>query len=448
MANITAARALSRFGLGARPGDLQKLAKDPRGGLLAELAAPQGVLLTDPALPQGHEAFIRVRAEALARKDKPPDPAMDKRPDAQTLLQQAEIAARIRRVLAVPAGYTERLVAFWANHFSVQSSVSAEVRAMAGAFEREAIRPFVLGRFADMLLAVTGHPAMLLSLDNANSIGPGSPAGLKRQRGLNENHAREILELHTVGVQGGYSQADVTAFARVLTGWGVARKDEDLATLGRFQFNSATHEPGSQMVMQVRYDQPDETQAKAVLADLAGRPETARHIAHKLARHFVADSPPDSLVAKLADRFQQTQGDLLAVSRALIEADEAWAAPADKIRLPQEFLWAAARALAMEIDVGLLSRALNALGQPVWNPPSPAGFADDSPLWLAPDALTTRLDIATDLAGRTRPDDPRKLAQLVLGESLSAPTQQAIERAESPAQGLVLLLMSPDFQRR
>ena len=193
---------------------------------------------------------------------------------------------------------TTRLVMFWSNHFCVSAN-KGPVRGMAGAYEREAIRPHVLGRFVDMLLAVERHPAMLVYLDNHVSIGPNSRAGLNRGLGLNENLAREILELHTLGVGGGYTQEDVTNLARILTGWTVANLANPVGEPGRFFFAPARHEPGAWTVLGKRYGEAGMAAGEAVLRDLARHPATARHIARKLARHFVSAEPPAALVARL-----------------------------------------------------------------------------------------------------------------------------------------------------
>ena len=197
----------------------------------------------------------------------------------------------------------------------------------AGSFEREAIRPHVLGRFGDMLVAVEQHPAMLFFLDNEQSLGPSSRAGINRHRGLNENLAREIMELHTLGVNGGYTQDDVTSFARVITGWTFAGRQGVLGAAGSFVFNANAHEPGAQRVLGKIYEANGVAQGEAVLADIACHPSTATFISTKLARHFVADDPPPALVAKLQDIFVRTDGDLRLLANALIDADEAWTAP-------------------------------------------------------------------------------------------------------------------------
>src|SRR5213080_771491 len=239
---------------------------------------------------------------------------------------RAEALARLQRAMMADCGIIERLVAFWSNHFCISANKGGLARMWAGSFEREAIRPYVLGRFADMLKAVEQHPAMLFFLDNQQSLGPDSRAGLNRKRGLNENLAREIMELHTLGVNGGYSQDDVTSLARIITGWTYAGRQGMLGTPGSFVFNANAHQPGAHRVMGKIYESSGVTQGEAVLADIARHPSTAKFIANKFARHFVADDPPPALVARLADVFVKSDGDLKALATALLDSDEAWQA--------------------------------------------------------------------------------------------------------------------------
>src|SRR3954447_14780463 len=258
---------------------------------------------------------------------------------------RAEALARLQRATLVECGFTERLVVFWSNHFCISASKGELARIWAGAFEREAIRPHVLGRFADMLKAVEQHPAMLFFLDNQQSLGPDSRAGQNRKRGLNENLAREIMELHTLGVGGGYSQEDVTTLARIITGWSFAGREGRLGTPGSFVFNANAHQPGAQRLLGKTYENTGVAQGEAALADLARHPSTATFIATKFARHFVADDPPPALVARLSDVFGKSGGDLKALAMALLDSEEAWRTPMTKLRSPYEFLVAIGRLL-------------------------------------------------------------------------------------------------------
>ena len=374
----------------------------------------------------------------------------------------ALVGARANAALASPAPFVERLVHFWANHFAI-SIDKLPVIGMGGLLEVEAIRPHVLGKFADMLMAVETHPAMLLYLDQAQSVGPNSPVGSaiaargRRNVGLNENLAREILELHTLGVRTGYAQADVTEFARAMTGWSVAGITRgpmarfSQGAPGAFMFVPALHEPGARTIMGRRYDQPGEGQARAVLSDLAGAPATATHIATKLARHFAGDVAPPALIGRLSENFLRTGGDLASLYRILIEAPELAAPRVGKFKTPWDWSISALRAVGTRAVEGqAVAGLMNQLGQPVWKPGSPAGWEDKDASWAGPDALLRRVEAASRIATRAGGTafDPRVLAAKVLPGGGASSTLAAIARAESPVEGLALMLVAPEFMRR
>jgi uncharacterized protein (DUF1800 family) len=363
---------------------------------------------------------------------------------------RTEALARLQCALLAECGFAERLVVFWSNHFCISATKGELARIWAGSYEREAIRPHVFGRFADMLRAVEQHPAMLFFLDNQQSLGPDSRAGQNRKRGLNENLAREIMELHTLGVGGGYNQEDVTSLARIITGWTFAGRQGVLGPPGSFVFNANAHQPGPQKLLGKIYEADGVTQGEAALADIARHPSTAKFIATKFARHFVADDPPPALVARLRDTFVRTDGDLKALARTLVDSEEAWNAPLSKMRSPYEFLIATGRLLArVPDDAGIYLNALNVLGQPLWSPPGPNGFPDTIAAWAAPEGMKLRLDISAQVASRSGSSiDPGNLLQLALADAASSETRRTIELAESRQQALTLLLMSPEFQRR
>jgi uncharacterized protein (DUF1800 family) len=363
---------------------------------------------------------------------------------------RTEALARLQRAMIADCGFVERLVAFWSNHFCISANKGELARMWAGSFEREAIRPHVLGRFGDMLKTVEQHPAMLFFLDNQQSLGPDSRAGQNRKRGLNENLAREIMELHTLGVGGGYSQDDVTSLARIITGWTFAGRQGQLGVPGSFVFNANAHQPGAQRLLGKTYDDNGVAQGEAALADIARHPSTAKFIATKFVRHFVADDPPPALVARLQDVFRKSDGDLKAFTTALLDSDEAWQAPLTKVRSPYEFLIAAGRLLAqIPDDPGRYLGGLNVLGQPLWSPAGPNGFPDTNAAWAAPEGMKLRLDISAQIASRLAANiDPRDLLQLAAAGAASPETRRTIELAESRQQALALLLMSPEFQRR
>jgi len=451
--------ALNRFGLGARPDEPPPA--DARAWLLSQFA------LYDP-LPPSWRAQPRTAATVQKLRDQQQSirQATDagKQAARQAYRRAARedylgaVGARVNAALSAPAPFVERLVHFWANHFAVSVDKTG-ILGVAGALEADAIRPHVLGRFEDMLLAATRHPAMLLFLDQAGSIGPDSPAARgiatrapDRRRGLNENLAREILELHTLGVRSGYTQADVTEFARALTGWTVSGLQglEPASEEGTFAYRPARHEPGARTLLGRTYGASGELQARAILQDLAVAPATGRHLATKLARHFVADDPPPALVQRLASAFERSGGDLPAVYRELVRAPEAWNDGPAKFKSPWDWGVSALRALGTrELPPLQAAGLMNQLGQPVWRPGSPAGWDDVAAAWAAPDALVRRVEVAQRMAAQAGDRvDARALGPRVLPGSLGDATASAVSRSESPAGALALLLVSPEFLRR
>jgi uncharacterized protein (DUF1800 family) len=451
-----AALALHRFGFGPRTGSIEEIAADPRGALIADLDKPGAGQIANADLPTSgaaNRAVFEYNAERNANQKRTKRDAAQAtmeatpaQPEAMPLPRQlfrAEAKARIDAAVNAEIGFVERLVWFWSNHFCVNQ----EKTVMAGAYEREAIRPHVLGRFVDMLLAAEGHPAMLLYLDNAQSIGPNSVAGVNRDRGLNENLAREILELHMLGVRTVYTQDDVTSFAKILTGWTVLPTATNPDHGGEFVYIKRAHEPGPQTVIGKEYEASGTEQGRAVLADLARHPATAKHIATKLARHFVADAPPPALIETLTGTFLETDGDLKELAKALIASPEAWATEQAKIKRPGEWIAAGLRATAEAGEIGRIIQAQNLLGEPLWRPPAPKGFSDDNAAWL--DGLAHRLDIANTFAHREGLAlEPAAIMEVALGPLASAETRRAVTGAESRAQGMTVLLMAPEFQRR
>jgi uncharacterized protein (DUF1800 family) len=460
---LSTAAALARFGLGPRGGTLSAAGSDPRGFLEAELLRRDATVAGEAALPDAAASFAAHSEFARVTKERSMAPAgsvsqsalASATPRVPGSLLQAEVAARIAHIAEGPgteAGFVERLAWFWANHFAVATTKSGQLTVLAGPFEREAIRPHLFGTFADMLIAAETHPAMLLYLDNANSIGPRSPAGLHRRRGLNENLAREILELHTLGPHGGQRQADVTALSSLLTGWTVARPEAKDGRSGSFVFNANWHEPGPQAILGKSYAGPGQERGIAALRDFSAHPAVAGHVALKLARHFVADVPPAALVKRLRTTFLDTGGDLAALSLALLMAPESWEAPPTKLRSPREFLAAALRlpgGFHADRRPNVFMSNLRALGEPIWAPPAPNGFPDLFDSWASPEGLTTRLDVATRLAQKVQAE-PQEVVEAAFGapEAVSDETRRALAAAESRQQAAALLLLSPEFQRR
>lgn len=474
-----AAIAANRFGYGARPGDLARLGSQARDSLLAQLkGAPP--LLQDASLPSSRGLLARVatlRAEArqersgmaspdVAAPGADPAAAVTPAPQAARVARliretfapayAADVGARARAAITSQRDFLERLVQFWSNHFAISVDKVA-VLGLAGTMEREAIRPHVLGNFADMLLAVEQHPGMLLYLDNAQSIGPNSQLARQATRrgrdlGLNENLGREILELHTLGVGSGYTQQDVRALASMITGWSIGGGEGRLrgGEPGVFLFREAMHEPGAQQLLGRRYAEGGVTQGSAALRDLAVDARTARHVSTRLARHFVSDEPPAALVDRLTRAWMDSRGKLPAVYRALLEAPESWRQPLAKYKSPTDYIYSSYRALSLPFNGRPADiRVFELLGQRSFAPGSPAGWPDRSADWDGPSALLKRLEWAQQMGQRLGSSrDAGKIAEASLGSTLSGDTRGAISRAQDGAQALALLLAAPEFMRR
>jgi len=496
--DMKAAIAATRFGLGAKPGEIAQARRDPQGFLRSQIRRegadqPPGAAMTSAQRMAEFRDYQRERREVRLEKAADPRPARSEaapgagvdatmmadgaRAKAEArdpvkvvgnMLRQdisSDFTARAQLGAATDAAFRERWALFWANHFTV-SATKAITGTVVGPFEDEAIRPNVFGRFEDLLGAAESHPAMLTYLDQIQSIGPDSQAAqfarrggqgrfgaqlqpaVQRNLGLNENLAREIMELHTVGVNGGYSQADVTEFARAMTGLSIGGPRD--AAYGVAVFREQAHEPGERTVMGVRYDQRGRAQTNAILSDLAGKPQTARFVCAKIARHFVADDPPPTLVARLEAAWTASRGDLAKVAEALIAAPEAWAPTPEKFKTPYEFVISSYRAAGGQPQgFQQFGPILTALGQKPFSAPSPKGWPEDAQSWAAPDAIVKRMQFAQAFSAAAVHDrDPKALAAEALGERLTPETAKAIARAESRPEGFALLLMSPEFQRR
>ncbi|MFY7960240.1 MAG: DUF1800 family protein, partial [Elsteraceae bacterium] len=379
--------ALNRFGLGARPGDAALVGADAKAWLRGQIAPPPALPVYD-GLPPGGISVAKLVSQGQSAAEIAKEAERLAREQGRELYAR-EMAARLAAQLESPAPFIERMTAFWSNHFTV-SIQRPTLLGVVGAFEREAIRPNVVGRFADLLRAAESHPAMLLYLDNAQSIGPNSPVGRRINRGLNENLAREILELHSLGVDGGYSQADVRALAGVLTGWSIGRADEP--NPGQFMFRARAQEPGPQTLLGVVYDGDGKQRADRALGDLARHPRTIQRLSAKLAAHVTRDDPPAALVARLTAVWTGSDGDLAAVYAALIDAPECWDPAPRKLKTPHEFALSTWRLLQDRSPPKDRLASLGALGQPSFAAPSPAGWSDREADWLGPEALMRRIE--------------------------------------------------------
>lgn len=464
--------AVLRFGLGARPGDLAAARGDAREWLRTQTRG-MVPLMGARALAPSRDIFaglLAAREERRATTREAADQSgigaitgANVLRDAYLPHYRAQVLARAQSAALTTRPFAERLVHFWSNHFAVSADKGA-IFGLAGTLENEAIRPHVNGRFVDLLTAVEQHPAMLAFLDNQYSAGADSVAAQavgrrpaespqpKRQFGINENLAREILELHTLGVNGGYTQSDVTSFAEIITGWSIGGANDRLAggETGRFFFREKLHEPGTQTVLGKHYPEAGRAQGEAVLADLARHPATARFIATKLTRHFVADEPPAATVERVARTFLKSDGDLPRVYAALIDSPEAWEVTARKFKTPQDLVFSTLR--AFDTSPGQseeVIRSFDFLGQRQYTPGSPAGWPDVAAAWDGSDALLHRVSWTARAAERyDRGIDPIALAASALGARARVETMTALRRAASGTQAVALLLMSPEFQRR
>ncbi len=469
--------AAHRFGLGRRFDDpaiddpkawltRQIGDYDPAPPALAGLAGREAIAAAYAEYRDERQAMRREANDAAMRDDDPMSETMRRMARAGFRRHYADAAgARLAAAVATPTPFPERLVHFWTNHFAV-SADKQTVIGFAGNYENEAIRPHIMGKFSDLLTAAVHHPAMLLYLDQAQSFGPDSDfatrvrnRGNRQAPGLNENLAREILELHTLGVRTGYTQADVTSFAKALTGLTVAGLGRGAgqrlmpadAMPGATLFVDRLHQPGAQTILGKRYDQSGGRQAEAVLRDLAVHPATARHVATKLARHFTGDEPPAPLVDRLSADFLKTGGDLPSLYRTLIASPEPWATAPAMFKSPWDWTVSMLRALKAPAfgERQNIAAMFTQLGQPVWRPGSPAGYDDKVATWAGSAALMQRVELASRIAARIGDRaDARLLAPLVLADALTPDTGQAIARADSPGQGLAMLFASPAFLRR
>ncbi|MBU8537743.1 DUF1800 domain-containing protein [Falsiroseomonas tokyonensis] len=429
--------AAIRFGLGLRLGEAPPA--QPEAWLLQQIDRP-----APPPEGASLAQALEVRGKDLAarRARNPEGDPMQTRAAVAELLRTETLAWASRRLTA-DQPFRERLVDFWMNHFTV-SRRSGSTALLIGSLERDAIRPHVTGRFADMAVAVARHPAMLIYLDNAGSLGPNSPGGQRARRGLNENLAREMLELHTLSPAGGYTQGDVQELAKILTGWSFEGGREPYG----FVFRGRNHEPGEKRLLGRRFG-AGEAAGEEAIRFLAEHPATWRHLAVKLARHFVADQPPAQAVSALERSLRESKGDLGAAARTLVALPQAWDPPLGKFRTPMDYVIAAGRALGLrEGQARLVLAGLGSLSQPLWTAQQPIGWPDVAADWATPEALMRRVDWAFTLAGRMERVDPGAAAEAALGPLARAETATEMRRAGSVRDALTLLLGSPEFMHR
>ncbi len=481
MKNNNALHASARFGLGPDPTEMKMIGSDPKGWLSNQISqahiphelldlqdnkATETLYLNyEDAQRKNKEAKLKSEEAKLKNNDSNPknDEATKKNEDTtqkkdavkppvanvQKMLRDVFMRQNSMRFLTQIESqqpFIERMVLFWSNHFTVSIS-KPRIMGLVNPYEVQAIRPHITGRFADMLIAVIQHPAMLIYLDNVSSIGPHSKAGIKRDKSFNENLGREILELHTLGVNGGYTQEDVIALANIITGWTLARENKNVVM--RFSFQPNMHEPGSKILLHKTYQEEGIEEGIKALNDLARHPATAKHIATKLARHFISDEPPQKAIDKLAHTFLKTDGDLAAVYHTLIGLKQAWEKPLEKFKNSYEFVISALRLHEVKIQDKQINQTLRAINIIPFSAPSPAGYPDSNVYWSGADMMMKRIEWSRLISQKIQDQvNALPLAQDMFGSLLHEETSSIIAGAPSPQDAFAFLLASPEFQRR
>jgi uncharacterized protein (DUF1800 family) len=457
---LEGAIAVHRFGLGARAQEIEQASRDPRAWLMAQLNGP-----ADQPQPLDDQAFMNGGALVADMVEYQKERAREKRMGTgedpvkmffknRVQIYNREMAARYALGFTTERPFVERLVRFWSNHFVV-SAQNPRATTFVGAFEREAIRPYIHAKFEDMLLAVVKHPAMLLYLDNAQSVGPDSFGAMMSGKGLNENLGRELMELYTLGVDGGYTQADVIAMAKLLTGWTIDRRG---GGENGFIYMNAIHEPGP-IVLRGKTYPTGQDGTLAAIRDLAHDPATARHIAGKLATHFIADDPPAESCAELEKTFLRTGGDLHALAETVVKDPRAWSPQLAKMRTPVEYVTAGFRMLNWPVKDGDKEKqvqsamaATRLMGESPLAAPAPKGWPDTSDAWSGPDAMLNRIEWAKQVGDRVSADMAKPMTAVAAAETLGAllrkETMAAMQSAATAGDAIALLLSSPEFQRR
>jgi uncharacterized protein (DUF1800 family) len=491
--SLEGAIAVHRFGLGARPGEIARASGNPKAWLIDQLSggapmpeAPPGGAPNAGKLVSEEEDYkaekVRTKGEKAARKEAKGKIKGEKTADASSSMTSApmtsapmtnaaaavpmpedkdggnmrkqvynqEMAARLALGITTDKPFAERLVRFWSNHFTV-SGQKKKTMLFVGDYEREAIRPHITGTFEDMLFAVCMHPAMQIYLDNWHSTGPGSPTAQRNtKKGLNENLGRELMELYTLGVDAGYTQADVVAMAKLLSGWGIYDGHPN-----GFGFYQERHEPG-EITLRGKTYPPGWDGAAAAIKDLAHDPATARHIARKFATHFISDDPPAESVKRLETVFNDTGGNLHALSEAVVKDPAAWNPELRKFRTPIEFVTAAMRLTAWngqgehrDKQMKRMMASTRLMGETPFEAPSPKGWPDTADAWSGSDGLLGRIQWAKEF-GDTLPQtfSVGDMANDGLGPLLRPNTKTVMAKANSKSEAVALLLSSPEFQRR
>lgn len=439
--------SLCRFGVGPKIGEYNSIT-DPLDWALKQL-------LMEPdtskfkKLPNTQEMLkLTAQYRSAQKDDKKNNMMMEGSSQAvKKEMQEAsrkQFSSHIHQSITTKTPVLEKLALFWGNHFTV-SSANNKIRPIVTSYQREVIYPNLSGSFKDLLFAAETHPAMLMYLNNDVSIGENSKFGRRRNRGLNENLAREILELHTLGTSGGYSLEDIKSLAKILTGWTVTRRGSPKKT-GKTAFSDLMHEPGKHELLGKIYGRKGGKQLYQALDDIAHHPNTAKFIAGKLATHYISDEPEQKLVDAIAQTFLETNGHLPSIHAKTFELALENPQPFTKARDHYSYVIAVTRAMGYKAKYAKkIHQVLNDMGQIPFNAPGPDGWPDSEENWISPQGLMRRISFAQEVARVQRNKDARSLMDDLFADSLSSMTRQHVRRAESPMQGLVLALASPEF---
>jgi uncharacterized protein (DUF1800 family) len=454
--NPQVTHVLNRLSLGLQPGDIAKVESIGVERYIQEQLSPEKIPepknLTNQlnrldALTMTPSQLAVNYGPPAARGEKPsPEIVKKYQQQAQSILESSQ-RARLLRATISPRQLQEVMVDFWFNHFNVASN-KGMVRVWVGSYEETAIRPYIFGKFRDLLAATARHPAMLLYLDNWQNTAPNSPGTRGRFNGLNENYARELMELHTLGVDGGYSQKDVTVLARILTGWGFRGGKQGAANYYNFYFDAQRHDFSDKIFLGQTIKGSGAAEVEKALDILAKSPATANHLSYKLAQYFVADNPPPILVKRLSQSYLTSDGNIRTVLNTLFQSPEFWDSKnsRNKFKTPYQYVVSALRASNAKVDDWQsITAILRQLAMPLYGCQTPDGYKNTQTAWLNPDAMTRRLSFVTNLA-RQHQIDASQLSQN-LGNNFATKTQTAI--ADSPPRlRAALILGSPEFMYR
>jgi len=448
--NLNAVIAINRFGFGGASGEIRKAAINPKQTLINSLSN-----ITPPSNAPTAIKMMRLFSEHKYQKEDLKNKLVIKKQNLikPKKVEQENAVIVLKEAINSKNSVNWRLLDFFSNHFSVTPN-NTKTRFITPSMEWDAIAPNLMGSFSKMLIAVTSHPAMLLYLNNENSIGPRSKNGKKNKKlGINENLAREIFELHTLGVDSGYTQDDIIELAKGISGWSVINplEPEDLKRKKAFIFKSKNHEPGHRVILNKKYFERKNgiKQGKSILKDLAKHPATAKHICTKLARHFISDTPDEKLIHEMVSTWLKTRGNLKYVYKSMLNSKYAWEATPKKYKTPREYVISTFRLFnKTNASAEELMNALNNLGQPPFRAGSPKGYGDTKSHWDGASSLYTRIKWAAQIAKKNDQYNIKKLIETSLSNNLSEQTQLIVSRAESQQQAITLLLASPDFLYR